>query len=152
MIAVLGRVLPAPRVMYFGNSTAGTVGGSWNMKNKKVLKPKTFSDWTILRIGAAANIKNTEFERQCKALTEGFRSSGFHVNAPQFFPGPSIPAFDENRDDAVAFVDSNLRAILESCKAKNIGALLVVLSSTKPWIYARVKFLSDVTYGTLNAF
>lgn len=153
MIAVPGRVLTAPMVMYSGKSTVRPVGGSWNMKDKKVSKPATLSDWTILRIGAAANIDITAFEQQCKALTSGFKSCGLKVNAPMIFPGPCIPALnatktekDKNVLDKV-FVDLKLREIFEGCKTRKVCRLLVVLPSTTPWIRERVKFWGDQSYG-----
>lgn len=155
MIAVPGRVLIAPKVRYSGNITARTVGGSWNMKDKKVLKPATLSKWTMLRIGTAAVTEDAAFEQHCKALIAGLRSCGLKVNAPQIFPGPSIPALNAKEEENKsildkAFVDLKLRQIFEVCRDRNICMLLVVLSSPTPWIRERVKFWGDKTYGNYH--
>lgn len=152
MIAVPGRVLTAPRVLYSENSTARPIGGSWNMKDKKVMRPGTLSDWIILRIGAAAGVDLTLFEQQCKALTSGFRSCGLKVNAPLVFPGPSISVLPETeteteKDKSVVDLDMKLRAIFEGCEARKVRMLLVVLPSTTRWVRERVKFWGDKTYG-----
>lgn len=127
------------------------------MRDKKVLKPAMLSDWTMLRIGAAADIEVTSFERQCKALTTCFKSCGLKVNPPQVFPGPSIPALtatatetkpegDKRVPDKVTF-DLKLQEIFERCKARKVCMLLVVLPSTTPWVRERVKFWGDKIYG-----
>ena len=155
MVAVPGRVLAAPKVMYSGNSTAKALGGSWNMMGKKVAKPATLSDWTTLRIGGAANIDAKEFRESCYALTAGFRSCGLNIQPPQVFPGPTIPALKETQKDKVTaekvLIDSKLRKIFEECKTRKISMLLVVLPSTKPWIRERVKFWGDNRYGKVGS-
>ena len=155
MIAVPGRTLTAPRVIYSGNNTAKTVGGSWNMRGKKVWEPATLSDWTILRIGAAAKIDLTVFELQCKALTAGLKSCGLNVTAPQVFPGPWVPSLSEIESnkaifDKKAFIDTELRKVFEQCGTRKIGMLVVVLPSTKPWIRERVKFWGEKVYGMFS--
>lgn len=151
MIAVPGRVLTAPRVMYSGNSTNRIACGSWNMKDKTVWKPATLADWTMLRIGAAADIDPTVFEQQCKALTAGLRSCGMKVNAPLVFPGPAVPAFNTIENGRTTLdkdtVDLKLRETFEKCRARKISVLLVVLPSTAPWVRERVKFWGDKVYG-----
>ena len=157
MIAVPARVLTAPRVMYAGNTAANPVNGSWNMKDKKVLDPASLPAWTILRIGAGAMVDDTALEQHCKALTANLRSCGLKVGAPQVFPGPSIPALNERKDENDSFldktfVDLKLRMVFEQCKDRKIGMLLVVLSSTTPWIRERVKFWGDKEHGNCYLF
>ena len=150
MIAVPGRVLTAPRVIYSGNNTVRPVGGSWNMSAKKVLKPVTLSNWTILRIGAVAELDLKMFDPQWKALANGFRSCGLLVNAP-ILPGPCVPVLNAgNQHKAVldkVFVDSKFQAIFDQCKVRGISMLLVVLSTTTPWIRERIKFWGDTVHG-----
>lgn len=151
MIAVPGRILQPPRIVYSGKSEVTPVGGSWNMKDKKVLKSATFPNWTILRIGAAANIEKSELEKQSNALTAGFRSCGLQVDQPLLFPGPSIAALNETNEDKTildkTYVDLKLKEIFERCKANRISMFLVILSSTTPWIHERVKFWGDIVHG-----
>lgn len=122
------------------------------MRDKKVWQPATLSGWTILRIGAAAEVDLTVFESQCKALTAGLKSCGLNVNAPQVFPGPRVPGLSEIESnkaivDKKAFIDSELRKVFEQCGTRKITMLLVVLPSTKPWIRERVKFWGEKVYG-----
>ena len=150
MIAVPGRVLPPPRVMYSGNSMAKPIGGSWNMRDKKLSKPATLMNWTILRIGAAADVEWTVFEKHCKALTAIFASCGLKVNAP-VLPGPSISVSNKIETDKIVLdkvaMDSRLQAIFNQCKARKISTLLVVLPSTDSWLYGRLKFWGDQKCG-----
>lgn len=116
--------------------------------------PATLSDWTVLRIGTAADVDMDVdvFEQQCKALTNGIKSCGLKVNAPLVFPGPSIlvsyaTETETEKDEAVVDFDSKLRNFFEGCKARKVRMLLVVLPSITRWVRERVKFWGDKTYG-----
>ena len=152
MIAVPARVLPAPRVIYAKNTAANPVNGSWNMKDKKVLEPASLPTWTILRIGPGAMIDIATLKQHYEFLTANFKSCGLKVGEPKYFPGPSIPALNESENEERSvldkpFVDGKLREIFKMCRDREVGMLLVVLSSTTAWIRERVKFWGDLEYG-----
>ena len=154
MIAVPARVLPAPKVIY-GNTAANPVNGSWNMKDKKVLKPALLPTWTILRIGPGAMVNDAALKQYYNALKAWFNKCGLEVGKLEGAPGPSIPALNNGANETKSaldkpFVDGQLREKFERCRDRNVGMLLAVLSSTTSWIRERVKFWGDKVYG--NAF
>ena len=144
MIAVPARVLSAPKVMYARNTAANPVNGSWNMREKKVLRPASIPTWTILRIGPEAMVDVAALKQYFDALTANFKSCGLEVGKLEGAPGLSIPALNN--------VDGQLREKFEKCRDRNIGILLVVLSSPTSWIRERVKFWGDVKYGNPFTF
>ena len=110
------------------------MNGSWNMRDKKVLKPASLPTWTILRIGPGAMVDNAALKQYYDALTAYFKSHGLEVGKLEGPPGPSIPALN-NGENAIEsaldkpFVDGQLREKFEKCRDRNIGMLLVILSS-----------------------
>lgn len=157
MIAVPARVLTAPKVMYAGNTSTSTVNGSWNMRNKKVLKPASLPTWTILRIGPEAMVDGATLKQHYDFLTKNFKACGLQVGELKGPPGPSIPALNESENEKRSvldkpFVDGKLREIFEMCRDREVGMLLVVLSSTTAWIRERVKFWGDIKYGNPFTF
>ena len=136
---------------------ANPVNGSWNMRDKKVLKPATLPTWTILRIGPGAMVNVAALKQYYDALTATFKSCGLEVGKLEGPPGLSIPALNDEETEKKSaldkpFIDGQLREKFEKCRDRNIGILLVVLSSTTSWIRERVKFWGDKEYGNLFTF
>ena len=157
MIAVPARVLPAPRVIYAKNTAANPVNGSWNMKDKKVLDSVSLPTWTILRIGPGAMVDGATLKQNYEFLIANFKSCGLKVGELKGPPGPSIPALNESENEErfildKPFVDGKLREIFEMCRDREVGMLLVLLSSTTAWIRERVKFWGDIKYGSPSPF
>ena len=158
MIAVPARLLPAPKVIYARNATSNPVNGSWNMRNKEVLKAASLPNWTVLRIGPDAMVDIVALKEYYYALTDNFKSCGLKVGKledPSDFSIPALNGGSENGKESVldkSFVDGQLRQKFERCRDRKIGMFLVVLSSSTSWIRERVKFWGDKEYGNPFAF
>lgn len=143
MIVVVGRVLPAPPVIYGGDLALQTAQGAWNMRGKKFAKPKVVLKWSYLRLGDAVFTENhmKVFKGQLTAYGLGSEkphgpAAGFRANLPG----------DEARNDV------SIRSVMDTVVKAGVRMLLVALPSKDAVTYSRVKFWADVKFGkTLRA-
>ncbi len=148
MVVVPGRVLDPPKLMYGGSASFTARGGVWNMNGKRFLKPAIMPSWTLLRIGAAANIPIASLASQLKALRDGFTECGLKGVGP----GPSVDLPQATNGELGinrTTVDESLEKIFKENKEKGINMFVVILPSEDPWLFARVKYWGDVKYGIL---
>ena len=133
------------------------MNGSWNMRNKEVLKAASLPSWTILRIGPEAMVDIVVLKQCYYTLTATFKSCGLVVGKLEDPSDFSIPGLNnrENEKESTLdkpFVDGQLREKIGKCRDRKIGMLLVVLSSATSWIRERVKFWGDKEYGSPFTF
>lgn len=159
MIAVKGRVLSSPTVMYSGKAKARVTKGtsSWNMIGMNFVRAADTLPWAMLRIGAAAKISAELLDRQYNALTTSFKLCGLKKEEATIRPssGPLMPELKRPNEEVYMnkpLVNTQLNETFSKCKPNRISMLLVILPSDDPWLYDRIKYFGDVKYGMSTLF
>lgn len=156
MIVVPGRVLTRPSVRYSSKGKAKSItDASWNMRDVKFVEAAAVLPWAMLLIGAAAKASTDLLGAKYSSLIASFKSCGLRNEGAKFAPksGPLIPELRPTDDNSGTklnkpFVDHQLRVTFSKCEQFGIRMLLVILPSEDSWLYDRIKYFGDVTYGT----
>lgn len=149
MVAVYGRMLNRPAVLYKEDRHAQEAKGGWNLRGVKFRDPvpktkkKLLVNWGCLRLNG---LKNTAYEDVIQKLEENFKVYGIEMILP--FEGFATP---DGRPGY--FVDSKRCSrtveslIEEMCQKGEMDILLIILPSKDTALYNRIKRFCDLTQG-----
>ncbi|KXT00458.1 hypothetical protein AC578_1932 [Pseudocercospora eumusae] len=155
MITVPGRILDTPRVTYGGpKNMIQPRSGSWNLQSVKFTRPGRFEKWSVLIINRKGNRGNAlneypqgEMLGPEALISEVQRSmQSYGINMGQREPTWKIELEEltmRNRD----FNNRHLRDIFAKVEQAGIRFLFIIIPEADRWLYARIKFYGDVTFG-----
>ena len=143
-ITVPGRILNAPRVLYF-DGACHTDKGGWSMKDKTFCESKSIEklgfivfDWQDISL---ADRKNREFFNEMgNYLRTEMRNCGMEVTFLRPDSGRMGVLSRANFDDKV-------EDFLLSMKTQGVKFLWVVLPDTNVKLYSSIKYYGDCKYG-----
>ncbi len=150
LIAVQGRVLQGPKVLFSDAKIAQTRGNaSWDLRGIQFSAKAMLPSWTYLHL-TLPNVLNpfsnkAHLEKTLESLTKVLRSHG--ITANDFTPGQSVPLNPFNVNEAI---DDALKKALGCLKQTPAKLILVILPKKDSSIYDRIKFMCDVKLGVLN--
>ncbi|SMR50157.1 unnamed protein product [Zymoseptoria tritici ST99CH_3D1] len=156
MITVPGRILAAPQIKY-GNKSLNPRSGSWNSANQRFVKPGKFDGWQVVILNVRGNRGNAlvpeptqyqpDISRPAKLIDDfakflkdyGIQMGTRHSTQEHLLE----PLTMQNREQN----DKQLKQIFANADAKRAAMMLVILPANDKWLYARLKFHGDITYG-----
>lgn len=153
-LTVPGRILPSPSVVY-QHGRAPLQKASWNLARQEFVSGGNTGVWKALVLNGdrqpaltadkpgegnrARNLLFAELDRE-------LRRCGMIVQ-------PRLETLTIQLGPQAVSNDGKIAAAFAQAKAENVSMLLVVLPKADHWLYARIKYHGDITYGihTINA-
>ncbi|POG72317.1 ribonuclease H-like domain-containing protein [Rhizophagus irregularis DAOM 181602=DAOM 197198] len=141
MTVVNARILPTPTIQYHQSSRENRVqpnGGSWNLRNKKVINGATLGSWSVL---VFSNSSDQAIEFFVRELIVTCQDTGMNI----FERKPPIC-----RENPIGNTEESLKKAWlragNSAKAKP-QLILCILPNTGSHLYAEIKRVSDTVIG-----
>ncbi|KIX03285.1 uncharacterized protein Z518_06837 [Rhinocladiella mackenziei CBS 650.93] len=149
LIAVTGRVLNSPKVLYDAGKQANTAFGSWNMKEVRFTAKTSLATWTYLLITSPSTNDPWNSPAELKQSLDALKSklSEVGVVRPDCRPGLRI-SVDVNAEGFETRIDEALSKFAAHPNRPRL--VFAILPSTDSHIYNRVKYVCDVKEGLLN--
>ncbi|KAK6440392.1 hypothetical protein LTR95_003383 [Oleoguttula sp. CCFEE 5521] len=141
LLVVPGRRLPAPQLSFAQKKTTSVVNARWDLRDKRLLKVATMSNWRCLYITAGQQVwsKPADLQTCLNSFVSGLRGIGIQcAEAPQ----PELLRVDAINPSAAI---SQRRHELA---AKKPSIVLVIIPASTG-IYNAVKYSCDVQEGVL---
>ncbi|KAK8248812.1 Piwi domain-containing protein [Phyllosticta capitalensis] len=144
LIQIEGRLLPTPKVTYFGNKPANVRNAGWNLANTKFSKPASVPGLEVLTINQQGQPPPRHNSSQLwEAMFKALSGHGMSVQRPKETPIREIKlpgAREQFRNE--------LRSKPEYLARNPPRFLLVVLPSQSVDLYAALKKWADCKWGT----
>ena len=149
LIAVPGRVLTGPDVKYKDDKIASTRFGSWNMQSIQFSTGSTLSSWTYLWISSDRWRDAWSGDQGLRSTLNAFQSKlkEVGIDVVPYTPGLRITVTEANVDSEI---EAAIHRFVSHPTIPAPKLLLVIIPSTDPLIYRRVKFVCDVKKGVRN--
>ena len=150
LLAVNGRILPSPSVMYSNDRTFITSAGQWNMRNIRFVEGREIRSWGCIRITFQSQAQDRmpfhTLQTAVASFTEALTTNG--VRAP-----PSLKPIEQIFDAKQSNIFDQLTAVMGRIQRHNSKPqiILVVLPkagrSSEIWLYNAIKILGDTQLG-----
>ncbi|KAI9662217.1 MAG: hypothetical protein M1821_008383 [Bathelium mastoideum] len=146
MLAVNGRILPAPKMAYSGNRTVEPRFGSWNMGSVTFSRGSTLTAWSILWLRSQSGQDPwggdpNQLVPTLQAFHQRLRECGMQCSSP-FLPGANIYVDSDN--DQLA-IEEGFRKLLSRKRQEKL--LLVIMPRHDDNHYNTIKRCGDLDFG-----
>ena len=141
MLAVVGRILQAPRLMY-SQTTFTPQDAKWDITNKKLSIPARIDRWTFLSVETGGSFHQDTFYPVLDFI-KALRNFGLTIGDPDPYNGYQVKVRDNDDQN----IDQQIKAELTKISKLKPQLLLVTLGSKSSAIYSRLKYLADTVFG-----
>ena len=157
-VTVDSRVLAPPRIGYLDSKKKvatsekdykylNTSGGSWNMKDIKMLRGATISEWIVIWIKRTDRSSDpqahteTELQKNLAAFRKVLVDSGLHINAHKAILRVTVSSYDDPQLDAA------FKSASSATKPGGNTLIVVLVPDSDAPLYRNVKMLGDTKFG-----
>ena len=146
MLAVNGRILPAPNMSYSGNRTVEPRFGSWNMGSVKFSKGSTLTAWSVLWLQSQSGRDPwggdpKQLLPTLKAFHQRLLDCGMQCSPP-FLPGVNVSV--DSRNDQLA-IEEGFQRLLSKKRQEKL--LLIIMPHHNDDHYNTIKRCGDLEFG-----
>ncbi|CAB4399861.1 unnamed protein product [Rhizophagus irregularis] len=145
MTVVNARILPTPTIQYHQSSRENRVrpnGGSWNLRDKKVINGATLSSWSILSFLNSRFLPDQVIRLFVRELIITCKDTGMTITEHE----PPIC-----RENPIGDTEGSLKKawVMARDKARGVKPQLIlcILPSNGIDLYAKIKLVSDTIIG-----
>ncbi|PKY55107.1 Piwi-domain-containing protein [Rhizophagus irregularis] len=145
MAVVNARILPTPTIQYHKSSKKDHVqpnGGSWNLRDKKVINGATLSSWSVLAFLSYKDLSDQVIKFFVRELITTCQDTGMNISERD----PPIC-----RENPIGDTEESLKKAWLKAKSKARGVkpqlILCILPNTGSDLYAKIKRVSDTVIG-----
>lgn len=112
---------------------------SWNMNGQEFLEEGSARPWACLELGNSSGLQDSHI----KDFHGQLKECGLSLAAPVRRFRLNIPPSNSGN----AALDKAINGVLQSAKSAKIGILLVLLQDDSPYVYFRIKYISEIDIG-----
>ncbi|PKK68178.1 Piwi-domain-containing protein [Rhizophagus irregularis] len=145
MAVVNARILPTPTIQYHQSSRESHVrpnGGSWNLRDKKVINGATLNSWSVLAFLSYKDLPDQAIKFFVRELITTCQDTGMNISERD----PSIC-----RENPIGDIKESLTKAWLKARNKARGVkpqlILCILPNTGSDLYAKIKRVSDTVIG-----
>ncbi|RGB37298.1 Piwi domain-containing protein [Rhizophagus diaphanus] len=144
MAVVNARILPTPTIQYHQSSREKRVqpnGGSWNLRNKKVINGATLSTWSVLAFLNHKSLSDQSIKFFVRELIITCQDTGMNISEME----PPIC-----RENPIGNTEESLKKAWLKAGNKARGKpqlVLCILPNTGSNLYAEIKRVGDTVIG-----
>jgi len=153
MITVPGKLLQPPKILYGNGKDTTPRFGSWNLANTKFAVPGRFVKWQVLIINGVNNRPALRgAPEELFGRFENDLRGTYGISMGERIGTQTISLETLNLANRPTN-DSKLVKAFQNASSNRVNMMLIVLPEADRWLYARIKYHGDVTYGihTINA-
>ena len=136
------RILPSPNPEYSaGSEMRPPILGSWNLRNKRFLRPVSIRSYGLLYLPGSRAIGDVKLQEFIRSVQSGFSNVGMTTpaNLPAFLKG--------NPQGDLKQIIAELLAKTASAFGSKADLLLILIHSSQDKLYRVIKNICDVRVG-----
>ncbi|KAJ3555887.1 hypothetical protein NM688_g2332 [Phlebia brevispora] len=135
------RILPSPTIRYGEGSTFSPSGGSWNLRNRKLLSPVTIRRWCIVIFGSDRSFARQSVQYILRKFLDACKS--LDITVTEF--NPTVEYVDPQ--SAVAKELLRIGNTINKSHGDYPQLLVVVLPENATEMYRAIKHFGDIMHG-----